>query len=85
MGLNVTPEALEAYRARVASTTYWLRWAGVALIIGGLACVVGNIQRSGQHGTSLEYAGIALTVAGWVLIAVAYWRRSAYSRRRMGN
>jgi hypothetical protein len=81
MGLRVTPEALDAYRARVASTRYWLRWAGVALIIGGMACVLGNLQRTGQHGTPLEIAGLVLTVAGWGVIAVAYLWRSGDQRR----
>ena len=86
MGLRVTPEALDAYRARVASTRYWLRWAGVALIIGGLACVVGNLQRAGgQHGTPLEIAGIVLTVLGWGLIAAAYFWRGAGPRIRVGK
>ena len=86
MGLRVTPEALEAYRARVASTRYWLRWAGVALIIGGLACVVANLQRTGgQHGTPLEIAGMVVTVLGWGLIAAAYFWRGAGPRIRGGK
>jgi hypothetical protein len=84
MGLRVTQEALEIHRARVSSTRWWLRWAGVALIIGGMACVLGNLQRGGGHGTPLELAGIGLTVVGWVLIAVAYLKRNGYQRRRTG-
>ncbi len=85
MGLRVTPEALDAYRARVASTRYWLRWAGVALIIGGMACVLGNLQRTGQHGTPLEIAGLGLTVLGWGLIAAAYYWRGAGPRLPLGK
>jgi hypothetical protein len=85
MALRFGPQALDAYRARVASETYWLRWAGVALIIGGMACVLGNLARSGQHGSTLELAGLGLTAAGWGLIALAYWRRGAYRRRRAGK
>ena len=86
MGLRVTPEALDAYRARVASSRYWLRWAGVALIIGGMACVVGNLQRTGgQHGTPLEITGLVLTLIGWGLIAAAYFWRGASSPPRVGR
>ena len=86
MGLRVTPEALDAYRARVASSRYWLRWAGVALIIGGLACVVGNLQRTGgQHGTPLEIAGLVVTVLGWGVIAAAYFWRGAGPRPGLGK
>lgn len=85
MALKVTPEALDAYRARVASTRWWLRWAGVALIIGGMACVLGNLQRGEPHGTPLEIAGLLLTVVGWVLIAAAYLWRGAAPRPRVGR
>ena len=84
MGLRVTQEALDAYRARVASTRYWLRWAGVALIIGGAACVLGNVQRGAGHGTPMEIAGLVLIVVGWAVIAAAYLWKGAGPRRRVG-
>jgi hypothetical protein len=82
MALRFGPQALDAYRARVASEIWWLRWAGVALIIAGMACVLGNLARTGQHGNPLEYAGIGLTALGWAVIAVAYWRSRPASRGR---
>jgi hypothetical protein len=81
MALRFGPQALDAYRARVAGESWWLRWAGVALIIGGMACVLGNLARTGQHGAPLEYAGLGLTALGWAVIAVAYWRRRSAGRQ----
>jgi drug/metabolite transporter (DMT)-like permease len=82
MPLNVTDTALQIYRDRVGSTAFLLRWAGVALIVGGCACAVANVQRNGGHGAPLEITAIVLSVLGVVLMAVAFRARTAYHRRR---
>ena len=85
MGLRVTNQALDAYRERVRSPAYWIRWAGAFLIIAGAACIVGNYSSGAPHGTPLEIAGAIAMAAGWALIAVAFAKRNAYHRRRPGS
>ena len=80
--MRVTEEALQAQRERVRSSWYWMRWAGVGLIVLGLCAAIANLQRGGAHGTPLEIGALVLTVLGWALIAVAFFRRNAYQDRR---
>lgn len=79
--MRITDEALDAYRVKLRSVAWRVRWAGAALVVLGAAGVVLNYQRGDGHGSPLEIGALVAIAAGWALLAVAFFKRNAYHWR----
>jgi uncharacterized membrane protein len=79
-------EARRAYRVELHGVAAGWRFIGLIVVCLGVIGVLWNNSQGRPVFTTAVGAGsFALLVTGWIILAVAIFKRSAYHRRRMAD
>ena len=79
-------ETRNAYRAELRGVAGSWRFVGLIVVcLGAIGLLWNNSQGRAVFSTAAGLVSLALLAAGWAILAVAIWKRTAYHRRRMAD